>query len=282
MDDAELALREHENMIASFAIAGSQVDGAVIRRADGVALIATGLSLRALNQVIVYADDATAAAVAAAVAVTRGRCDRFVVSLRVGADDRLVPLMAELGLVPMSDEPPIPGMALHPIPAGPLPTIPAGPLPTIPGHAIRRVTDVAGLHDHVRTAAAGFEMDEATIRAFMGPGLLGRPDTAVYVGYAEGEAVTAGLGIRTGDTIGVYNIATRETARRRGYGAAMTARIAADGAADGCDVAVLQASPMGLSTYERLGYRTVVRYTWYAEPGDPGDGDEPRGTPQAD
>lgn len=258
MDDAELARREHENMIASLAVAGSQVAGAVTRRTDGVALIATGLPLLVLNQVIVDGDDATTAAIAVAVAVTRGRRDRFVVSLRMGTDDRFVPLMAELGLEPMSDEPPMPGMALHPIPAG-MP-------PTIAGHSIRRITDTAGLDDHVRTVAAGFGMDEAPVAAFMGRGLLDRPDTAIYVGYTNGEPVTAGLGIRTGDTIGVYNIATRESARRRGYGAAMTARIAADGAAAGSEVASLQASPMGLSTYERLGYRTVVRYTWYAEP----------------
>ena len=47
----------------------------------------------------------------------------------------------------------------------------------------------------------------------------------------------------------------------------MTRRIAADGAAAGCDVAILQASAMGYSLYERLGYRTVVEYMAYTEPG---------------
>jgi predicted GNAT family acetyltransferase len=70
--------------------------------------------------------------------------------------------------------------------------------------------------------------------------------------------VTTGFGVRTGNTIGVYNIATLEMARRRGYGAAMTARVVADGAADGCDVAILQASEMGRPIYERLGFRTVI------------------------
>ena len=91
----------------------------------------------------------------------------------------------------------------------------------------------------------------------------------VYVGYTDGEPVTSGVGFRTGDTIGVYNIATIPSARKRGYGAAMTARIAADGAAAGCDVAILQASEMGRTVYERLGYRTVVEYMGYVEPPKP-------------
>ena len=76
----------------------SQVAGAVTRRTDGVALIATGPPLLALNQVIVDGDDATTAAIAGAVAVMRERRDRFVVSLRMGTDDRFVPFIAELGL----------------------------------------------------------------------------------------------------------------------------------------------------------------------------------------
>ena len=40
-------------------------------------------------------------------------------------------------------------------------------------------------------------------------------------------------------TIGVYSIITIESARRRGCGAAMKARVMADGVAAGCDVAAL-------------------------------------------
>ena len=68
---------------------------------------------------------------------------------------------------------------------------------------------------------------------------------------------------RTGRTIGVYAIATIPAARQNGYGAAMTARVVADGSGAGCDVAVLQASELGRPIYERLGFRVAVLYRAY-------------------
>jgi ribosomal protein S18 acetylase RimI-like enzyme len=265
MDPATLARLEHENMIAAFALVGSLAEGALIRRADGVALIATGLPLRLFNQVLVEGDEATPAAIAAAVALTRERGDRFVVNLRVGMDHRFVALMQELRLVPDPEEPLTPGMALHPLPAH-VPASTEEPRATRPGHEIRQVTDRAGIEDHIRTAAAGFEMPEEWVRAVMGLTLVARPGVAVYVGYTDGQPVTTGLGVRTGRTIGVYNVATVPAARKRGHGAAMTTRIAVDGGAAGCDVAVLQASVMGYAIYERLGYVTVVEYMGYVDP----------------
>jgi hypothetical protein len=75
--------------------------------------------------------------------------------------------------------------------------------------------------------------------------------------------VATGLGFRTGDTIGVYD--RPRGCPAPGLGAAMTERIAADGAADGCMVAVIQSSPMGQQVYERLGYRMVVEYNGWID-----------------
>jgi len=259
MELTELAELEHENFVAALARMGANVDGALVRHADGVALIATGLPLRLFNEVMVDGDEATPEAIAAAVDTTRERGDRFIVNLRMGPDDRFVPVMARLGLVPTSEGPWIPGLAMFPLTT-------EGHPDTVAGHEIRVVADAAGLDDHIRTAAVGFEMPEDWLRQVMGNSVLGDPDVTVYVGYTDGEPVSTGLGLRTGRTIGVYNIATVESARKRGYGAAMTTRIAIDGAAAGCDVAILQASDMGRPIYERLGYRTVVQYMGYVDP----------------
>ena len=245
-------------MIEALALAGANVEGALIRRQDGVALIATGLPLRIFNQVLVDGDRATPAAITSAVDRTRERGDRFVVSLRQGPDDRFIPLMEQLGLVTLSDDPWLPGMALDPLPVG----APAA----LPGHEIRPVTDVAGLEDHILTAAGGFDLQPDWLRAIMGMSLVENPRATVYVGYTDGQPVSTGFGLRMGRTIGIYNISTLPTARRRGYGEAMTMRIVADGAAADCDVATLEASEMGYPIYARLGFRTVADYMAYVDP----------------
>lgn len=259
MDDAALADLEHENMVGAMSALCANVAGAEVRRAGGATALATGLPFVLFNQVVIE-DEATApAAVTDAVRFMRERGGPFVVNLRSGRDDRFVGLLGELGLVEVSERPWMPGMAWHPLPDPVTTDAPHG-------HEVRRVTDVPGLEDHIRTGAAGFEMPEAIIRAIMVPSLLERTDYAIYVGYTEGRPVSTGLGIPSGRTIGVYNIATIAAARGRGYGAAMTRRVVADGVAGGCDVAILQASDMGLRVYERLGFRTVIDYVGYVEP----------------
>ena len=160
MDPQVLARLEHENMVETLVVVGGQAPGALVTRADGVALIATGLPLRLFNQVLIEGEAVAPEAIAAAVATTRARGDRFVVNLRAGTDDRYLPLMAELDLVPMSADPWMPGMALHPLPA-------RDRVPPAPGHEIRRVTDGPGVRDHILTAAAGFEMPVDWVEAIM-------------------------------------------------------------------------------------------------------------------
>ena len=261
MHDAELADLEHENMIRAMTSFCANVAGARVWRADGTAVISTGLPFVLFNQVVVDGEATGPEAIAAGVSVMRQGRGPFVVNLRSGRDDRFVPLMGELGLVPISEQPWMPGMAWHPIADGE----PASP----PGFEVRQVRDPLELEDHIRTGAAGFELPEEILRAVVVPSLIGRADVPIYVGYEHGVPVSTGLGIRSDRTIGVYHIATVEAARGRGYGAAITRRVVADGVAAGCDVAILQASDMGYSIYERLGFRTVVAYVGYVDPAVP-------------
>jgi GNAT superfamily N-acetyltransferase len=255
----DLANLEHANMIAAMTSLATGAAGAEVRVANGVALFATGLPIRLFNQVLIEGSDATPEAIGDAVAVVRARRDKYLVNLRVGEDDRHVATVTAMGLVPMSETPWMPGMALQPIPADHEPELRTD-------HHIAHVTDEAALADHIRTAEAAFGLPAWMLRAMLNPAILGEPRVAIYVGYSNGEPVSTGLGFHSGRTIGVYNISTIPRARGRGYGAEMTKRVAADGAANGCDVAILQASDMGYPIYERLGYRTVVEYMGYVDP----------------
>jgi GNAT superfamily N-acetyltransferase len=259
MDDTHLARLEHKNLVEALAALGRQVGGGMVERSGGVTVVATGLPVHLFNQVLIDGDDATAEALAAAVALMRKRQAPWVANLRVGADDAYMTVAKELGLVPTSADPWMPGMTLHPLPS-------IGSAVPVARHEIQRVTDSSGIDDHIAAAASGFGMPAEWLQLVMTESLIADPAVAVYVGYTDGTPVTAGLGFREGDTIGVFNVATIEAARGRGYGAAMTMRIVDDGAAAGCSVAALQASDMGKPIYERLGFRTVVEYMAYVEP----------------
>ena len=260
VDDRALAAREHENFIASIGMVAAHRQGGLVRHRDGIAVLAAGGPLRVFNQVFVESSAAPDAALADGVATMRAGGYRFVVHLRTGDDDARVPLLAGLGLVEPEADDGLPGMALHPI--GGMPPLP-------PALEIRKVEDAAGLAEHVRVTALGFGLDEGMVRGLLGSALLDVPGVRFYVGYVDGVAVAGGAGVASGTTIGVYNIATLESARRRGYGAALTARVVEDGRADGHEVAVLQASDVGLPIYERLGFRTVVRYRAFVDPDPP-------------
>lgn len=236
-------------------------DAAFVHRDGGTVTILSDLPFDWFNQVLVERQDATPAGILAGVKAGLGHAAGFVVRLRDGVDDRFTSTLTRIGFVAAGEAATTPGMVAFPIDRDAISI--AGTPSRLPGFEIRQVKDEAGIDDHRTVVTAGFGSDPAVASGTTCPELLDRPECAVYVGYADGAPVASGLGWRTGRTIGVYAIATIPTARRHGYGAAMTARVVLDGSAAGCDVAALQASGSGRPIYERLGFRVDVRYVSY-------------------
>jgi len=110
---------------------------------------------------------------------------------------------------------------------------------------------------HARVAAEGFGAPLEAFRQLMTPSILAVSGVRCYLGEVGGQSVTTGLGVTLGSYVAIFNIATPPDHRRRGYGAAITARAAADGLAAGAKWAWLQASPAGYPVYQRLGFRTA-------------------------
>jgi GNAT superfamily N-acetyltransferase len=87
----------------------------------------------------------------------------------------------------------------------------------------------------------------------------------VWIGRVDGRPVTTATAWVGGGFVGVYAVATVPDARGRGYGEAVT--WAATSSRPDLP-ATLQASSMGLPVYERMGFRTVARFTvWELERG---------------
>lgn len=260
MRNDDLAALEHENWIAYLTGVVTCTGRAKVTRGGGVVTILTGLPFDWFNQVLIEREEATPAGVLAGVAQAREGDLPFVVRLREGLDDRFIPTLTQAGLASAREDTATPGMVAFPIDHDAIAS------QASPELEIRRVTDLAGIDAHCQVVTAGFGSDPAVALGTACVDLLDRPECVAYVGYAGGDPVVSGLGWRTGRTIGVYSIATIASARRRGYGAAMTAHVVADGLVTGCDVAALQASEMGRPIYQRMGFRTVVRYATYMDP----------------
>ncbi len=220
-----------------------------VSQRDGIQCCATGIPSPGLNGVWSARLDPDPAELDRMLDELDERKLPHMLQLRPGTDATATEVAGQRGLVPSDD---LPLMRLDD-PA----RIHAAEPP--PGFTIRPLDpDEAELH--ALTAAAGFEEEPEHFLRLVPPELLRADGTRAYVGELDGEIATTALGVTLGDYVGVFNVATPEAHRRRGYGAAITARVVADGLAAGASWAWLQSSTAGHRIYEALGFETVERW----------------------
>jgi GNAT superfamily N-acetyltransferase len=94
--------------------------------------------------------------------------------------------------------------------------------------------------------------------------LLDVSNFGLLVATSGGEGVATGLSFDHGDNCGIFNVATVESARRRGIGAAVTARLVRDAWSRGCETVTLQATPIAEHVYASIGFRDLGRIVEYA------------------
>lgn len=135
-----------------------------------------------------------------------------------------------------------------------------------PGELLIRELAPSEAELHVVLAAAGFEAPEEYFRQLMTPAALQAPGVRVYLGVLDGMPVATALGLTLGEWVSIFNVATLPAHRRRGYGAAVTARAVRDGTSGGARFALLQSTPAGHRVYRRLGFRTVDAWQCWLSP----------------
>lgn len=128
----------------------------------------------------------------------------------------------------------------------------------------------------VTTPDEVFEFEAVSVRGFgteddvIEPGTYHPPDALadeamhMFIGRVEGRAVAAAIGYRLEEVVGVFGVTTVASARRRGYGAALTrAALLADTGLP----AVLAPSDQAASMYLRLGFEPVGKLTIWSSAG---------------
>jgi ribosomal protein S18 acetylase RimI-like enzyme len=83
------------------------------------------------------------------------------------------------------------------------------------------------------------------------------PALRSYTGTYHGKVAAIGCLFIGHDTIGIYDIVTREEFRGVGIGSAMFAHLIETAKSFGSRYAVLQASPDGIGIYRRAGFMSV-------------------------
>lgn len=139
------------------------------------------------------------------------------------------------------------------------------PLPPS-GLRIEQVRDAAALRAHVVATAIGFGAPDPTaMNGLMPPSLLDDDRVALFNGHVDGGDVPSATSVSVvcGGVAGVYAVTVHETARRRGFGTAMTFAAMAAGAKVGVDAVALQASDMGQPVYARMGFTEIRRHHRY-------------------
>ena len=95
----------------------------------------------------------------------------------------------------------------------------------------------------------------------------------VLAADAAGQVVAAGMAVREGDLLGLFDIVTHSGHRRKGYAAVLVEHLLAEGAAGGARTAYLQVEPDNIAArtlYARYGFKDCYAY-WYRLPAELAD-----------
>jgi GNAT superfamily N-acetyltransferase len=126
-----------------------------------------------------------------------------------------------------------------------------------------RVETADGLAQALAVGAAGFGISPDLVASVYSLEVAALEGLRYYLARVDGRDVATAAAFTIGAATAVFSVATTPKERRKGYGAAVTAYAVNDAFAAGAELAALQSSALGVSVYERLGFREVERYVLY-------------------
>jgi GNAT superfamily N-acetyltransferase len=230
--------------------------GGALEESDGIVLFATGSWLPVVCNGAFRSDDT------ASPAELIGRADSFfaarkrgyTVMVRDTATDRGLRQACEKAGLTVFGEP-SPEMIC---------TAPVEPF-CPEGVEIRPITTVEGVADFATVTGAayatyGMPVETAADLLSLPHRLLGAPHLVAVVAYDHERPVAGALTLLSHGVAGIYWVGTVETARRSGFGRAVTAAVTNAAFDRGAAAVTLQASVMGAPVYRAMGYTVIYHY----------------------
>ena len=135
---------------------------------------------------------------------------------------------------------------------------------------LKRVENEAELDIFCRVVSEVFGLPDFVADAFLDLFLnLGFDSPFLnYIGSIDNEVVATSSVLLGGGVAGIYNVATLESARRKGIGAAMTAIPLLEARSVGYQVCTLESSESGFNVYRKLGFQEYCKISHYVWTGD--------------
>lgn len=244
----------NENYIGSLEYIADGVPLGFVERRGGVTIVRTGILAPGFN--VVFALHRPESVEGLAERITKILVDVGVpwkLVTTVENSEYFKPVIEKLHLVHSIS---LPGLILDPIPE-----VRRDPPKEL---TIREVTEKVEVSTFVKTAAEGLGAPGMDTTLFEEP-IYNLSDHNLrkgssYLGYVNAKPVATSQRFSSGNVAGLYFVSVLPEYRRRGFGEAMTWRAVTDGLREGCDVAYLQSSDMGLPIYRRIGFRKLTDY----------------------
>ncbi|MCU1596230.1 MAG: family N-acetyltransferase [Frankiales bacterium] len=245
MTEADDATRALIDMLC--ALSTTCPDGWYERRSGAAAAI-SAVAARPLNRIIGERTEPDLDAVAELAARIEGNGLPYVVEARPGADD--LPLWCR-------------SRGFTDVGAVPLMTCSTAALIASQSVDVTwRSLGADGMEAHIAVALPSYGMPPDGLAGFERSTLLAQDFGAGLIAEVEGEPACTGVSLVADDWVGVFIVGTVPAYRRRGLGAALTAKLVTDAVArNGVRRALLQSSAMGKGVYESLGFATVETWT---------------------
>lgn len=138
-----------------------------------------------------------------------------------------------------------------------------------PGFTIEEVQDKIALYEFKRIFVETYGIPDWAGQAWVDATLrvgIGETPWKIFLGRLNGEPVATNMLFNGGGVASVYSVATIPSARGQGIGGAITLQPLLEARDMGYHYAALFATEMGVSVYERLGFRLtgarINRYLW--------------------